>query len=121
MKSSAAAAIALGCAFTLAGCGEKPSTQGNAGTNPGTSSGSVLTAPADYVGALGKGQQNATKTVDTASINKAIQLFNVDQGRNPKDLDELVQRNYLPQMPVPPNGMKLSYDSSAGEVKVVNQ
>src|SRR6185295_12493070 len=115
--SPTAAALALLCAFALTGCGEKSSPPpGATGTN--ATSSSVMTAPADYVGALAKGQQNATKTVDTAAINKAIQLFNVDQGRNPKDLEELVQRKYLPQMPVAPNGMKLSYDATAGEVKV---
>jgi hypothetical protein len=65
-----------------------------------------------------KGQQSAVKTVDTAALNKAIQLFNVEQGRNPKDLSELVQKKYMPQIPAAPNGMKIVYDADAGSVKV---
>ena len=107
--------ISIGALLT--GCGEKssPSSQG---TNT-TSGGSVATAPADYLGALAKGQQTAVKTVDTTSVNKAIQLFNVDQGRNPNDLNELVEKHYLPQVPTPPYGTKLEYDANAGTVKVV--
>jgi hypothetical protein len=79
------------------------------GSNP-------LTAPADYVGATVKAQQSATKTIDLASVNQAIQLFNASEGRNPKDLDELVSTHYMPQLPTPPYGMKLNYDPNAGKV-----
>ena len=102
----------------LGGCGEKSGSSGG-GTN--TTSSNPLNAPADYVGALGKAQQNAVKTADTTSINKAIQMFTVDQGRNPKDLNELVEKKYLPQIPTPPAGMKLDYDANAGTVRVVKQ
>jgi hypothetical protein len=80
-----------------------------------------LSAPADYVGALGKAQQTAVKTVDTTSLNQAIQLFNVDQGRNPKDLNELVEKKFIPKLPDAPRGMKLEYDATAGKVTVVKQ
>ena len=78
-----------------------------------------MSAPADYVGALGKAQQGAVKTVDTTSLNQAIQLFNVDQGRNPKDLNELVEKKFIPKIPDAPRGMKLEYDAGAGKAKVV--
>jgi hypothetical protein len=104
----------------LAGCDEKSGSAGG-GTNTTSSGGNPLNAPADYVGALGKAQQNAVKTADTTSINKAIQMFTVDQGRNPKDLNELVEKKYLPQLPTPPTGMKLDYDANAGTARVVKQ
>ena len=107
-------------AVLLGGCGEKSNPPATATTNA-TSSGSPLTAPADYLGAMGKAQQNAVKTVDTTSLNKAIQMFNVDQGRNPKDLNELVEKKYMPQIPTPPPGSKLDYDPNAGTVRVVKQ
>src|SRR5438874_7458947 len=100
----------------LAGCGEKSSQPATA-TNANSSGGSPLTAPVDYLGAMGKAQQNAVKTVDTTSLNQAIQMFNVGEGRNPKDLNELVEKKYLPQLPTPPFGTKLDYDASAGTVK----
>src|SRR5207253_1762327 len=73
--------------FLVSGCGDKSGASAS-GTNASSGSSTPATAPADYVGALGKGQRNAIKTVDTASLNQAIQMFNVDKGRNPKDLNE---------------------------------
>jgi hypothetical protein len=96
------------------GCGEKSksdATSRESGSSP-------LNAPADYVGGLAKGQQSAVKTVDTRAIQQAIQLFNVDKGRNPKDLNELVTAKYLPTVPEPPSGMKLQYDAEAGTVSI---
>jgi len=65
--------------------------------------GSVLTAPVDYIKAAGNKAENvAIKTIDTTSLNQAVQLFNVDKGRNPKDLNELVEQKYIPQIPPAP-------------------
>jgi hypothetical protein len=58
------------------------------------------------------------KTVDVASLNKALGEFNVQEGRYPKDLSELVP-SYIAHVPVPPLGYKLDYDAAAGTVKVV--
>jgi hypothetical protein len=110
----------IAAGLLLAGCSEKPDEPAQ-GTNAATSAGSPASAPAGYLGALGKGQQSAVKTVDTASLNQAIQLFNVDKGRNPKDLNELVEEKYIPQVPAAPYGMKLDYDANAGKVKVIKQ
>lgn len=112
--------LGLAGALGLAGCGGKSSST-PAATNASAGGSSPLTAPADYVGALGKGQQKAIKTVDTASLNQAIQLFQVDHGRFPKDLNELVQEKVISQIPEAPAGTKLVYDPAAGTVKVVKQ
>lgn len=104
----------------LAGCDDS-SNKTPASTNAVSRGSSPASAPADYVGALGKGQQSAVKTVDTTRLNQAIQMFNVDHNRNPKDLNELVTEKYLPQIPAAPNGMKIVYDANAGTVKVVRQ
>ncbi len=78
-------------------------------------------APSGYVGALVKGQQTAVKVVDVTSLNQDIQLFNVQEGRNPKDLDELVTQHYIGQLPDPPQGMKFVYDESQGKVSLASQ
>src|SRR5690349_4231664 len=104
----------------LLGCGQKSNSPASS-TNGTASGGGVLTAPVDYLGAIAKGQQNAVKTVDTTSLNQAIQLFNVDKGRNPTDLNELVQEKYIPKMPDVPFGNKLVYDANSGRVTVVKQ
>ena len=102
----------------LAGCGDKSSSSSQT-TN--TSSGNPLNAPGDYLNAVTKGQQRAVKTVDTAAINQAIQMFQVDKGRLPKDLDELVIEKFIPRIPEAPAGMKITYDATAGTVKVVKE
>lgn len=107
-------------ALVLAGCGDK-SGNSSASTNSASSGGSLVTAPVDYLGAVAKAQQSAVKTVDTTSLNQAIQLFNVEKGRNPKDLNELVEQKFIPQIPAAPYGTKLVYDSGSGKVTVVKQ
>jgi hypothetical protein len=102
------------------GCGEKSDTA-NPSAGSSTNSGGVLTAPADYLQAAGNAKKSAEKTIDTVSINKAIQMFNVSEGRYPKDLQELVDGKYMPSIPEAPYGMKIEYDATKGEVKVVKQ
>jgi hypothetical protein len=110
----------IGASLVLVGCGQKSGGSAQA-TNGAAATAGPAEAPGGYLGALARGQQNAVKTVDTASLNQAIQLFNVEHGRNPKDLNELVQDKYVPQLPAVPYGMKLEYDAVAGKVKVVKQ
>ena len=112
--------LSITASLLLIGCGEQPDKTPPA-TNTSSSGSSPLNAPANYVGALGKAKQAAEKTVDTASLNQAIQMFNVDKGRNPKDLNELVTEKYIPKLPAAPYGMKLDYDAASGKVKVVKQ
>ncbi len=121
MKTTHYLALALGAALVCfaSGCGDKSTPKSPAATNSSTSS--PLTAPVDYLGAVAKAQQTAGKVVDTASINQAIQMFRVDKDRYPKDLDELVQEKFLPALPTPPYGTKLSYDAKTGQVKVVKE
>jgi hypothetical protein len=97
----------------LIGCGKSDTPASGGGTTPNASG--------DYVGALGRAQKNAITTVDTTSLEKAVQMFNVDKGRYPKDLNELVQEKYMPKLPETPFGMKLAYDPGSGKVSVVKQ
>lgn len=109
--------LVLFCAaflLALAGCGKKSETTSGPGEN-------ALNAPADYLGAMGQAKKLAEKTVDVAALNKAIQMFNASEGRNPTNLQELVDGKYIPALPEPPPGMKIVYDAAAGTVKVVKQ
>jgi hypothetical protein len=99
------------------GCGKEQNAPPPA-VAPATTS---VAAPAGYVGTLVRGQQVAVKTIDATSLNEEIQLFNVQEGRNPKNLDELVARHYLGALPNPPVGMKLVYDAAQGKVSVAPQ
>jgi hypothetical protein len=88
-------------------------------TNASAAFENPLNAPADYGKALVKAQTSAEKTVDLAALAKAIEMFQVDKGRFPKDLNELVTGKFIPQIPAPPSGMKLLYDPATGEVTAV--
>ena len=102
----------------LSGCGDK-STPPAQTTN--AAAGSVVTAPADYLGAMGRAEQSAVKTIDTASLKSAIQMYQADTGSLPKELNDLVEKKYLSKIPATPFGTKLDYDPKTGEVKVVKQ
>ena len=99
----------------LAGCGDG----GSDSSKPTNESSSVITAPVDYLGAVAKAQQSSIKAIDVAALTKAIQMFQVEQDRLPKDLNELVAMKYLAEVPKPPHGQKIVYDAKSGTVKVI--
>jgi hypothetical protein len=104
----------------LNGCAKKQETaEPNLLTN--NSSGNPLTAPVDYLGAVNQARKGAVNTVDQAGLNKAIELFNVQEGRYPNDLNELAAKRYIQVVPTAPQGMRFQYDSKSGQLKVVPQ
>jgi hypothetical protein len=110
--------------FFATGCKPSGGSSQSAGTNASTStnsSGGLMQAPVDYINGLGRAKQNAGATADVASLNPAIGQFQIDKGRFPKDLDELVQEKYLTKIPEAPYGMKIEYDASTGTAKVVKK
>src|SRR4051812_3792226 len=66
------------------------------------SSGNPITAPVDYLGAVAKAKKTAVKVIDVSSLKQTIMLFNEQEGRYPKDLNELITMHYVPQLPAPP-------------------
>jgi hypothetical protein len=103
--------LGLVASLLLIGCGEKSDK----------SAGSLATAPVDYLKTAADSKHAAMKTLDTTSLNKAVELFNVGEGRYPNDLNELVEKKYIPQIPETPYGSKLSYDATTGKVAVVKE
>ncbi len=110
-------ALAGGCSKEAppAQAPEKPAT------NKPAASGNPITAPVDYLGAVAKAKQVAEKTIDSAGMNQHIQFFFAQEGRYPKDLNELVTMKYIPALPPPPYGMKFQYDATQGTLKIVPQ
>lgn len=107
----------LSCLVLLGavGCGDGDSSGGQ--TN--STSGNPITAPVDYLDAVAKGQQKAIKTVDVASLTQAVNLFQVSEGRFPKDLNELVSSGYIARIPDAPYAHKITYNATNGQVAVV--
>ncbi len=99
----------------LVACGKKsPPTD----SKP-ASSGNPVTAPVDYIGAVGKAKSKMEGTLGSAGLSQAIQQFNTAEGRFPKDLNELISKGYVGALPKPPYGMKFRYDAATGEVSLV--
>jgi len=110
--------LTLVAGLLFAGCkkeepAKKPAAASDAGGNP-------LTAPVDYLGAVGKAQKSATKTISSAGLQQAIQMFYTQEGRFPRELKELVPGT-VGQIPPAPVGMKYDYDPKAGTLKIVPQ
>jgi hypothetical protein len=105
--------------FFVAGCGQSGSS-----SSPSTNSAADNATKADnvpYIGAMAKAERNAGATSDIATLKPAIDQFQVDKGRYPKDLNELVTEKYISKVPQAPYGMKIDYDATTGAVKVVKQ
>ena len=83
-----------------------------------SSAGNPLTAPLDYVGAVGKAKKSSEKRLNLANIQNAIKTFKVVEGRYPKALNELVTEGYFPRPPRPPRGMRYVYNPKTGQVGV---
>lgn len=110
--------------MAVGGCGSKQQAASQnppAPTNQSsqTESASPLTAPIDYVGAVGRAAQFSERTVDLVQVQNAVRQFQAAEGRNPSSLQELVQHGYLPRLPQPPRGMQFLYDPRTGQVRLV--
>ena len=108
--------LLLAAVAVVSGCGKKEEPKKPA---EGTSSGNPLTAPVDYLGAVGKAKTTVTKNLDLANIAQATKMFEATEERLPKNLNELVEKGYLPKLPVAPQGQKFSYDANTGQLKLV--
>lgn len=110
---------ALACGVS---CRKEPAKNaGAATTNAAAPGGNPLTAPADYLGAMGKAKKVAEKTVDSAGLQQAISMFHATEGRFPKDLQELVSGGVIGRIPEPPRGMKYQYDPGTGRFRIIPQ
>ena len=101
----------------LSGCDRKSSASA---TFTNSSSGNILTAPVDYLGAAAKAQKKAGTTVSSAGLTQAIKMFEAQEGRLPKNLNELVP-DFLSKIPPPPAGMKYNYNPADGSLQIVPQ
>ena len=110
-----AALLLLVALVFLTGC--NPTDQSAQSNRPMTNDGAF----GQYVGGLAQAKQDAGKTVDVASLREEIRLFQVDKGRYPASLDELVQDNYIKKIPDAPYRMKIDYNPETGDVNVVNE
>jgi hypothetical protein len=107
-------------AATLAcsGCDKEPSSP-PAAAPAAAPAAKPASATDGYMGTLARGQQKAVKVIDVTALNEEVQLFGAQEGRLPKDLNELVTLHYISALPHPPAGMKIVYDAAQGKVSAV--
>jgi hypothetical protein len=98
----------------FAGCSKKTEPKPQT-----SSSGNPLNAPVDYLSTVVRAKQTAQKTVGIVGLQQNIQMFQAQEGRLPKDLNELVSLKYISALPTAPMDMKFDYNPATGEVKVV--
>ena len=119
--------VLLAAGIILGGCGKNTSSTSSRSTNtipqPGQTAKATNTANAakpsgGYLGSLVQADKYAVKTIDVSYLNQAVQLFQTQEGRLPKDLNELVP-NYVAKLPAAPYGSRLNYDAASGAVTVV--
>jgi hypothetical protein len=108
--------LLLAVGVILAGCGKSHDSHAPAQTN--ASKDGPLTANADYLGAVAHAQDAAIKSIDISYIKNAINQFQAEEGRFPKDLQELISEQYLTKIPKPPYGYEIKYDATQGTVSV---
>ena len=119
MKQSLVLLALLAC--VLAGCSEKSGPTTGATNTPTAGEGNALTAPVTQLKAAVDAHQDMVKTVDLTALNKSIDMFQVQEGRFPTNLDELEAKKYIPKIPWPPNGYRLSYNQTKGVVTLEKQ
>lgn len=115
MKAATAGVLGL---LLVLGCDAKKSAP-PASTNSAATSGNPLTAPVDYLGAVGKAQKKAANTTDLITVQQAIRAFEVGEERAPASLNELVTEGYLPRLPAAPKGLAWAYDPAGRKVTLV--
>lgn len=115
MKAPCLALIVL----ALIGCSKKEQASKDLTTNNG--SGNPITAPVDYLGAVNQARKTAVRQIDLASIKNAIQLFNAQEDRFPRDLNELAQKHYIQGVPELPAGSRFVYNPATGEISIARQ
>ncbi|MDE2642859.1 MAG: hypothetical protein OSB55_08915 [Verrucomicrobiota bacterium] len=120
MKTTWITSLALALAIGLCACGGSSGTPKDEAPEKEESSsvGSPLTAPLDYVGAVGKAKKSSEKKLNLANMQNAIKQFKAVEGRYPKALNELVTEGYFPRPPRPPRGMRYVYNPKTGQVGV---
>lgn len=97
--------------LALVGCSKSAPPDGDAPQK-------TTATPGDYLNNLTTAEKRASKTVDAAAVNRAIETFYVEEGRFPKDLLELVELKYLPLIPKLPEGASWDYDTNTGVVMI---
>ncbi len=75
-----------------------------------------MNAVEKYGGVMGNALKKSKAMDAELYLKNKINTFQIQEGRYPSSLDELVEKKYLEKLPEPPRGMVFQYDPSTGKV-----
>jgi len=96
--------------FIFSGCNKKKKEEENKLT--------PLNAPMKYGETMGKAMKKAKIMDVVLPLKNAIDTFQIEEGRYPESLQELVDKGYIKEIPKPPKGMNYYYDPKTGKIEV---
>lgn len=112
MKPSCYVPGLVAAALLLGGCGRKES--GASAEGAAKQSDPV----SGYVRSTLESRDVATGMIGLAAIRAAIKVYQVQEGSNPRALQDLVAKGYLNQLPPEPAGQRYVYDARKAEVQL---
>jgi uncharacterized lipoprotein len=65
-----------------------------------------------------KTEPRTIKASDITALNKTLESFYIREGRFPTNLNELVERQYIPRLPLLPENTTWDYDTNSGIVGI---
>ena len=71
-----------------------------------------------YLRATLESKEMATGVVGLTTIRAAIQVYQLQEGANPRSLHDLVSKGYLNQLPPEPAGQQYNYNPNSGQVEL---
>jgi len=111
MKNVVLILMVIFLAIELTACGKKPVPASEEGLNPAN-------AIQKYGGVMGKTYKRAKSFDALLSLKHDITSFQVEQGRWPSSLPELVEKGYTKELPSPPEGMSFKYNPDNGSIRL---
>jgi len=72
----------------------------------------------NYSEILEKSLENLNHDRNLVKITRAIRLFQVEIGRSPTNLSEIVKFHYLDELPEPPEGLIFHYENKTGNIQM---
>jgi len=76
-----------------------------------------------YGGVMSKTMKTAKGMDAVMPVKQLVDSFYAQEGRYPASLQELIEKNYVKQIPEPPKGYQYKYNPSVGKVSLeqINQ
>jgi hypothetical protein len=99
------------CLLFFSGCRKKSASNSGEELNP-------MNAAAKYGNVMSRTLKQAKSMDSTLYIKNKITSFQVQEGRYPQSLQELVEKGFIEKIPDPPKGMQYVYNPGNGSLKV---